>query len=853
MIKRYLVSVTLAVTTLFVSTCPLFAGAMDGTIIDYHSGAAYVPQTPSVSGGAVGAFVNPASWATNDWAEMAFWWNDSSIRGGTLDNWGLSFGRRLGFAMQRTILGTRHDNHSLYDYQVGLALGNRANHVGIAYRWATGADDLVGRENAWVLGFVGRPAKWVSCGLSGVFAAGTDARLGVADFGIRPFGKPWLTLFADYSLRESDLLDGGHWGAGVEIRPIRGVHVGVKLRDAEGEDDYGYSLHFGLTLDQSGLHVLPSYDQEGNRRHENGMLRPTTYLVRLNQPHSGLPAGDFLRRTASSNRYVELDFHDKHLTYQKAKYFDDTRVAWIDLAEELGRIKNDKSVRGVAINLSGFSARMSLGWEFREKLKELQRSGKEVIVHIESPGVGGYYVASVADHLVMDPHGTVLIPGVAGKRTYVKGLLDKVGVGFDEWRFMKYKSAYEGFSRKDLSEPDREQIGRAIDVIYETISDDITDSRGWPGAHFDRVVEDEIAFTAERALEYDLVDRIARWHELEDWLEEEQDGATLEKRSYCKLHRTYYDDRWGRPPELALVYALGVCSMDQGIRGRATSKYLRDLAKKDGVAGAVLRADSPGGEPLPSDLVAEGMGLIKEAEKPVVVSQGNVAGSGGYWISMPGSRIFTTPLTITGSIGVIGGWFYDNGLGEKIGFSADGLQRGSHSDLFSGIYFPLLGELPTRNLDDSEREMVKGLILGLYDDFVAEVADSRSMTEEQVREVAQGRIWMGEDAIELGLCDRIGTLPDAIAEAKKLAGLDPDEEVILTEFPPRKPFLMPSLFPQIPGLSAASRALAGWLMDERESSSLGEDDYSVLYLKAIAESKGAPVLMVPPEALPEGW
>jgi len=220
---------------------------------------------------------------------------------------------------------------------------------------------------------------------------------------------------------------------------------------------------------------------------------------------------------------------------------------------------------------------------------------------------------------------------------------------------------------------------------------------------------------------------------------------------------------------------------------------------------------------------------------------------------MPGTRILTTPLTITGSIGVIGGWFYDDGISEKTGFTADGVKRGSHSDLFSGISFPLIGRIPRRNLDAGEREMVKGLILDLYDGFVADVAAARDMSVTDVREVAQGRIWMGQDAVDIGLCDAIGTLPGAVAQAKELAGLDPDEEVILAEFPPRPTFLFPSLMPAMPGLSVVSRALAGWLTKDDPSAALETDDYAALYMRAIAEAEGEPLLMVPPEALPDGW
>jgi len=583
--SRFFVSAVFAV--LVVHGFPMTAAADDGAMIDYPLGAAYIPQTPSVSGGAVGAFANPAAWSTTDKGEMAFWWNDASIRGGTLDNWGYSTGRHLGFAMQRTIFGTKGSDLSVYDYQLGLAGGNRRVHVGAAYRWASGADEEIGRENAWVTGLIVRPGKWGSFGLSGAFASGSDARLGIADFGLRPLGKPWLTLFADYSLRETDRFDGGHWGAGVEVRPFSGIHLGVKLRDVPGEDDFGYSLNLGVTFDRIGLHVLPGFTQGGDRRLEGGSLLPTTYLVRLDPPHAGLPIRDWTRRIVGSNRYVELDFHDKHLTYQKAKYWDDRRIAWIDLARELDAIRDDQGVRGVAINLSGFSARMSLAWEFREKIRELQKAGKEVIIYTEEPGFGAYYLASVADRLVIDPRGNILIPGIAAERTYVKRFLEKVGLGIDEWRFMKYKSAFEGFTRKDVSEADKEQIGRALDVIYERIRDDVTESRGWGAGQFDRAVEAEFVFLAEPALEHGLVDDLGRWHDLGDWLDEERDGAVLEKPCYPDVYRSHYDERWGRPPQISIVYALGECDMEKGIRGRATSEHLRWLAGNGDVAAPV--------------------------------------------------------------------------------------------------------------------------------------------------------------------------------------------------------------------------------------------------------------------------
>ena len=836
-----------AIFVLLTIVCVWIAGSAsagaDEPFLGTHESTAYLPQTPGVTGGPVGAFANPASWATSNEGGLDFWWSDRSIRRDALDNWGFSTGRNLGFAMQRSVLPDGGDGYSLYDYQAGIAGGDRRGHLGLAWRWSGGRSGRVGRENSLVAGAINRPNRYVSYGLSGVFSTGSDARLGLFDLGIRPFGKSWITLFGDYSLADDQNLDTGQWGAGFEVRPWRGIHLGMKMREADGADDYSYSLNLGLTLDGSGFHVLPGYDQDGNRG-------ATSYLVRAEPPYRGLPVDKAFRKWFAKPFYVKLDLENKRITYQKARWFEKGKVAWIDLARRLDRIKEEPSVRGVAINLAGTGMGASIGWEFREKLIELKKAGKEVIVHIDDTSFG-YYVASAADHLSIDPVGGIQLTGLAVHRTYMRGLFDKLGVGVEEWRFFTHKSAFEGFTRTDMSDADREQIGRLVDVIYETVRDGVCESRGFDAGTFDALVDEQACFTARTALEKGLVDTVARWDDLGDWLKENREGAKLAGLPYDRDHGVYSDEPWGRPKELALVYALGVCAMDEGIRGRATSEYMRKLAKNRDVAAVVLRADSPGGGALPSDLIAEATTKLKEAEKPVVVSQGNVAGSGGYWISMNGSRILTTPVTVTGSIGVIGGWFWDTGIGEKTGFSADGVQRGKHSDLFTGIRFPGLGTLPTRNLDDEEKGMMKNLFFDLYGDFVDKVAAGRGLTEEKVREVGEGRIWMGEDAIGHGLCDQIGGLQDALAEAKSLAGIDPDDEVILSEYPERPRFRFPKMGGGPFGMLLSP--VAGWIAGGEEGVSGEEESYDLIYLRSIAGAEGRPMVLTPPEAVPAGW
>ncbi|NNF05220.1 MAG: hypothetical protein HKN21_00535, partial [Candidatus Eisenbacteria bacterium] len=736
---------------------------------------------------------------------------------------------------------TSSGSERMQNYQLGMAAGDRAVHWGASWNWSGGADGLALRENGLALGTIMRPNRNVSWGLTGYFENGVNPHEGVFDVGWRPFGEAWLTLFGDYSIVEGQTLEDGQWGVGAEVRPMAGFHVGASYREQDRTDSE-FRLNIGLTFDQVGFHVQPQYHDGDHTR--------TSYLVRMNPPYAGLPVSKQLRGSQAPNRVVPVSLENKVLTYQKDLWFDDSRIAWLDLARHLEVIRTEPSVMGVAVNVSSFRGRPSLVWELREKLQELRRSGKQVYVYGDRMNFSLYYLASVADYVVLDPQGDIEIPGLVLHRTYLAGVLEKLGLGAEEWRFFSHKTAFQTLTRTDMSDADREQLQRVVDVIYETRRDAICESRGFETAYFDGLVDDAVYINPQEAVDKRLVDALGRWGDLQEWVKEDTDGSFASLPGDAKP-RVYPDHRWGMPPEIALVYALGECAMDSGIRGRATSKYMERLRKK-GVSAVVLRADSPGGDPLASDLIGGEVRKLVDADVPVVVSQGDVAASGGYWISMDGSEVLTTPMTVTGSIGVIAGWVWDEGFGEKTGLSADGVKRGKHADLFGGFRVPLLGyKVPLRNLDAGEKERVKEQILNMYDGFVTAVSEGRSLDEDAVRQIAEGRVWMGEDAIHLGLCDRVGTLEDAIASAKARAGLEPDEEVRITEYPPRNRFTLPSLMPALPGVSALG-------IGTRPTSVPSEAvqlDYALQYLQMLtgAGMNGRPLLMAPPEFLPDEW
>lgn len=816
------------ISLLLVVLC-LVAMPATAQLLDYPS-SLVVPLTPGLTGGALGGLFNPAALGVGavGRSELAAWWQE---RGG-LDDWGVSTSGLFGPGAFGLAAFEQGDDTI---WQLGSSGGSRAARLGFAHRW--------GPDDAFLAGMLAQPSRHVSLGASGAWSLANRERQGVFDLGVRPFGTPALTLFADYTLERETRIDDGRWAAGIACRPLRGVQIGATARERAHGEQAEYLLTVGITTAEFfGADVIQ------NAEHDERMV-----ALRLNPPTPGLALN------VAPHTYAVLDLENKYVTYQKFRWGDDRRIAWLDLLAHLDAIAADPQIDGVVVKLADTAIRPSLGWELRRSLQQLRDDGKEVVVYAHRLDFMGYYLASVADWLVMDPEGDLALQGVAMRRTYLQGMLEKLGVGFQEFRYFTYKSAMETFSRHDMSAADREQRQRMVDVIYETARDAVCTSRRLSPAVFDALVDQDLGFWPQLAQERGLVDAVGRWDDVRTWLRKER-GCDFGGPSPAYLPGAYPEAQWGEPARICVVYAVGECAMDSGIKGRRTARYLEALAERRDVAGVVLRADSPGGDPLPSDLVAGAVRKLRERGIPVVVSQGDVAASGGYWISMDGEQILTTPVTITGSIGVIGGWFWSDGLGEKLGLSSDGVQAGRHADLLTGLRFPLVGaSIPARGLDEQELELVHGYILQAYDGFVRHVARGRGLDEEAVRGLAQGRVWMGEDAIARGLCDRIGTLRDAVAMVRDRAGIPAGREVTLVEYPPRPLLDLSGLLggagklPSFPFgmLSPLARVVTALKADTPAAAEVR--DFVDVYLQTLAKNPGRGAVIVSPDDLPVGW
>jgi protease IV len=770
-------------------------GAQPRGLPEYRQEVGLLGEAPGASSGTAAGLFNPAVWNINGHGGLFLAWSDS-VGGRSEDDdpatdltTVLSL-RSLGFGWRR--FGFRDadgDESHLDEYTLGLSGGDRSYSSGIAYSWNRGDNITMPRHQRLTLGEVYR-WRQISIGGAAAFDLERKDNYGQIDLGVRPLG-PRLTLFADAVTNYGESFKDITLGGGFELRPVPGIVLGAKADDLG--DVTRYSCRIGVTLGEGG--GLPEFRL---RLNEDGDHVATTYCVDMGAKNPGLGAG----LLSKGRVFPELKLKGP-VAYQRYRFFDERRTLMATL-NEINAHAEDVRVGGVVLNLSGMKISGAMLWELREQLAGLRAAGKTVTVYFDRVGLAGYMMASVADQIWMDPEGDLEIPGLAGGRTYMRGTLDKLGVGIAELRFYKYKSAMETLSRTSMSDADREQIQAMVDGVYETVAQAAVTARGITRAEWDRLIDEKGVLTASEARAAGLVDSIGSFEQAKKAARKVKPRTTGDV-SRLQLAGVTGDPvwgplEWGEPARIAVLYAIGECAMDSGIKGPLLAKQIKAARENRSVKAVVLRADSPGGDALPSDLVSRE--LRKTAKvKPVIVSQGQVAGSGGYWISMYGDSILATPMTITGSIGVISGYVWNNGFGDKIGFTYDFVKRGEHADLERGIVLPFIDQsIPERPMTDVERARAEEVIRGLYDDFLGKVAEGRGMTKEAVDAVGQGRVWIGTDGKDKGLVDEIGGLWASLQMAKDAAGLPAARVVTYTEGPHPGAFDFGALRPKLIGV-----------------------------------------------------
>jgi len=475
-----------------------------------------------------------------------------------------------------------------------------------------------------------------------------------------------------------------------------------------------------------------------------------------------------------------------------------------DIIQGLEKAAEDEDVEGIYMNLEGAAAAPSTMLDLRNAIGRFQESGKWIIGWGEMATMGGMYLTSSADELYLHPNGYADFSGMRLQTTYFTGMLDKIGVGMTVLRGPdnEFKSAVEPYTRKSMSAANRKQMTALMEGIWNQTSGAIAEGRGLDESSLDEIAENIALRTAEDAVEWELFDGLLYEDELKERIKERLDGEEpiyvdfseylnpggmegLELKLEGDFFESLFSSDYGEKEEskelgapLAVIYAVGGIDMgegdDQTIGSATLSEALRQARLAPDVEAVVLRVSSPGGSALASDIIWRETELLKEAGKTLVVSMGDYAASGGYYISAGADRIFANPTTITGSIGVFGMLPYaEELLKDKMGLAFDDVRTHSHAGI--GL---------DAELDVVQREAMNGSITNIYNDFVGIVADGRGMSFEDVDAIARGRVWTGEDALEVGLVDELGDLDAAIAHAAELAGLDSldeDEIVFLPE------------------------------------------------------------------------
>jgi len=460
------------------------------------------------------------------------------------------------------------------------------------------------------------------------------------------------------------------------------------------------------------------------------------------------------------------------------------------LADVLGALRRaaaDDRVRALVVKVGGRPIGLAQAQELRTAISAFAGAGKLTVAWAEtfgesSPGNVPYYLATAFDQIYLQPSGEVGLTGISVQNWFYRGALDKLGVEFQVGKREEYKSAAERLTERGFSEPAREEVARVAASIVEQITEAIA-QRLEISAEEARALIDRGPFIAAEALEVRLVDKLGYRDEVYDTVRETvgQDAYLLFLGRYHRAR--VLAERTRRLPNpgeeaVALIYATGPIRRGRSGRGPLSgnsmgsdtvSGALRSAVADRRVKSIVLRVNSPGGSYVASDTIWREVVRAGAAGKPVVVSMGDVAASGGYYIAIAAGSIFAQPGTITGSIGVLSGKPVLGQALERAGVTSDTVSEGAHADMFT----------TSRPFRDDEWAMINSWLDRVYADFTGKVADGRGLTQQQVQEIARGRVWTGADAVGIGLVDRLGGLDDAVAEARSKARLPADAPVRL--------------------------------------------------------------------------
>ncbi|WP_261511082.1 signal peptide peptidase SppA [Chryseobacterium paludis] len=433
--------------------------------------------------------------------------------------------------------------------------------------------------------------------------------------------------------------------------------------------------------------------------------------------------------------------------------------------EAIEKAKTDDNIKGISIEADDLNAGITQIDDLRNAIQDFKKSGKFVYAYGNAASQISYYLGSVADKYFLNPSGMIELKGLATEVTFFKDFADKYGIGIEVIRHGKFKSAVEPFLRNDISPENKEQLSTLLNDIWKNTSTKIATSRKIDSTQFRTIVDSLYGMIPEQSLKYRLADKLIQKTEYDELIKSKlslTEKDKLNKISLGKYINSYSDeDKSG--DKIAVLYASGSINNGDGyneIYSEKYIKYIRDLQENDKVKAVVFRINSPGGSANASDEILFELQQLKK-KKPLIVSFGDYAASGGYYIAMAADKIYSEPNTLTGSIGVFGVIPYYKDIANKNGIRSDIVATNANSQYYSGL----------NGVTPYGVSMITRSVEGTYKRFVHFVTQNRKQTFEQIDSVSGGRVWSGTRAKQIGLVDELGTLNDAVKFAAQKAGL----------------------------------------------------------------------------------
>jgi protease-4 len=619
-----------------------------------------------------------------------------------------------------------------------------------------------------------RGFTWFSAGLSwknqwarkhGGKRASQEWGLGVA---FRPIGNRLILAYDHRVSFEAQTLFGNGTGLGgvaqILVEPVDGLTV-FSSYDTETQGiQIGVSVGFG----KFGVKTYHNVDED--RKYGSSLV--------------GFQASKEIRRTVFRKKvptFIELTF-DRPITDSPTPraFFGSKTITLMELTDEIKEMAKNPSIDGIILKPDAYSTGLGMMEEVYQALQEFKRAGKQVFAFIDAAGDAQYALACVADSIFLISGGILDVDGIAFGIRFWKGLFDKIGVKAQVYQRGDYKTAAEPFTRERLSETSREAYEAILEDMQSIYSGMIRKGRGWSQEKLNEIYAAAL-FTPSMALEAGLIDGIYHHDQIQKKMENVAGKDAKIVKSHNQPKQWVYNWDSGAKTKIAVIYAEGPIVPGKSqpspfggykiIGSETTTKAIRKAREDKSVKAIVMRVNSPGGSVLASESIWREVhrtthpdSADEKNRKPFIISMANVAGSGGYYIACAADIIIADSSTVTGSIGVISGKISMGSLFQKIGLNVDIVKEQPHAEMF-GLH---------RLFTKEEGQRMQAIVDSYYEQFLDRVAEGRGMTRDEVDEIAQGRIWSGIDAKEIGLVDVLGGLDNAIDIAREKAGLEDD-------------------------------------------------------------------------------